>query len=126
MRSIASAAAGSPGAGSFPGKKLIAISLLSHVERLGPGRLSRGIKRDVLDARFGEAQKLLATTLERFTTLVDRNRFLQRYLAVLEPLDDGFELLDRAFERQAGDVGVRALGVRAFVHDDSRSDLAGI
>src|SRR5436190_23575534 len=93
-RSMASAARASPGAGSFPRKKLTRTSLcemLFHVERLGAGRLARGIERDLLDPGLGEPQQFLAAALERFPALVDGNRFLQRHLALLQALDDGFK-----------------------------------
>src|SRR5437588_656048 len=86
MRSIASAAAESPAAGSLPGKKLMTMSpvparlraTLFHVERLGAGRLARRIERDLLHPCFGLAQQLLAAALERLAALVDGDRFLER------------------------------------------------
>src|SRR5580693_4859131 len=89
--------------------------LLPHIQRLGAGRLAPGIKRDLLHPRLGRAQQFLAAALERLAALVDRDRLLERHLAVLKPLDDGFELLDRALERQPRDVGVGFVG-----HGDSR------
>ncbi len=77
-----------------------------HVERLGAGRLAGGIERDLLHARFGLAQQFLAALLERLAALVDRDRFFERNFALFEPLDDRFELLDRALEGQALDVGI--------------------
>ena len=49
--------------------------------------------------------------LQRLAALVDRDRFLERDLAALEPLDDLLELLERLFERQVCDLrrGRRAL-----------------
>src|SRR6516225_8752381 len=119
MRSMASAEWASPGSGSLPGKKLMGsappASSLLHVERLGAGRPSRRIERDLLDARLGQAQQFLAAALQRLPALIDGNRFLERHLALLEPFDDGFELLYGALERQQDDVGVVALG-----HGNSR------
>src|SRR5215467_10471546 len=122
-RSMASAAGASPGAGSLPGKKLMAMtslviaptrvawrSALFDVERLGSGRLAGGIERDLLHARLGLPQQLLAAALERLAALIDRDRLLERHLALLEPLDDGFELLDGPFEGQAVDVGMHFVG----------------
>src|SRR5215468_7101243 len=121
-RSMASAAGASPGAGSLPGKKLMAISsfcrpspraqasALFDVERLRSGRLARGIERDLLDARLRLAQQFLAAALEHLAAFVDGNRFLERHLALLEPLDDRFQLLDRPFEGQALDVGMSGVG----------------
>ena len=82
------------------------VSLLLNVERLGAGRLAGGVERDLLDPRLGLAQQFLAAALERLAALVDRDQFLERNLALFEPLDDRFELLDRAFEGQALDVGI--------------------
>src|SRR2546430_1138659 len=87
-----------------------------HIQGFGAGRLAAGIERDLLDPRLGRAQQFLAAALERLAALVDRDRLLERHLAVLQPLDDGFELLDRALERQPRDVGVGFVG-----HGDSRA-----
>src|SRR5215470_16371902 len=117
-RSMASAARASPGAGSLAGKKLMTISPLpmadvrpagadrsgarsGNVERFGAGRLAGGIEPDLLHPSLGLAQQLLATALERLAALVDGNRLLERHLALLEPLDDRLELLDRLLEGQA-------------------------
>src|SRR5689334_13659633 len=61
----------------------------AHVERLGALRLAGSVERDLLDARLGLLEQFLAAALERFAALVDRDRFLERHLAFLEPLDDG-------------------------------------
>src|SRR5207244_12321675 len=78
----------------------------ADVERLGAGRLTRAVERDLLDAGFGLAQQLLAAALERFAALVDRHRFLERDVAPLELLHDGFELGERLLERQLRHVGI--------------------
>src|SRR5262245_7931182 len=116
-RAMASAARGSPGAGSLPGKKLMVLASstvwavpLLDVERLGSGRLASGVERDLLDPRLGLPQQLLAAALECLAALIDGDRFLERHLALLEPLDDRLELLDRPLERQALDVGMIGLG----------------
>src|SRR5262245_59222067 len=92
------AGAGRAGAGS------------GDVERLGTGRLAGGIEPDLLHSSLGLAQQLLAAALERLAALVDGDRLLERHLALLEPLDDRFELLDRPFEGQALDVGMCGVG----------------
>src|SRR5262245_66495835 len=92
------AGAGRAGAGS------------GDVERLGAGRLAGGIEPDLLDPSLGLAQQLLAAALERLAALVDGDRFLERHLALLEPLDDRFELFDRPLEGQALDVGMGGVG----------------
>src|SRR5215471_3340789 len=84
--------------------------VLGDVERFCTGRLAGGIERDLLDPRLGLAQQLLATTLERLATLIDGDRLLERYLALLEPLDDRFEFLDRPLEGEALDVGMGVVG----------------
>src|SRR4051794_17157333 len=71
-----------------------------HVQRLGPIGFAGGVEGDLLDALLGRAQQLLAAPLERFAAFVDRHRFLERHLALFEPLDDSLEFLDGALERQ--------------------------
>ena len=61
---------------------------------------------DLFDARFGVAQLGFAMRLQRRAALVDRDRILKIDLALFEPLDDVFQLLQRLFERKRGDVGV--------------------
>src|SRR3954454_22067599 len=80
------------------------------IERLGAGRLARGVDGDLLDARLGLAQQLLAAALERLAALVDRHGLLERHGALLEFLDDGLELCQRLLERQTLDVGIRLVG----------------
>ena len=70
------------------------------IERPGAGRLAGGIERDLLDPRLGLPQQFLAAALERLAALIDRDRFFERNLALLEPLDDRFKLLDRLLEGQ--------------------------
>src|SRR5262249_29599393 len=65
-----------------------------HIERFSPGRLAGSVERDLLHPRFGLTQQLLAAAFERLAALVDGNRFLERDLALFEPLDDGLKLLD--------------------------------
>src|SRR5208282_1436309 len=79
------------------------------VERLGADRLALRIQRDLRDARLGLPQQILTTVLERLAALVDGDRFLERHLALFEPLDDRFQLLDRALERQLCDIAVAFL-----------------
>src|SRR5260370_13640358 len=78
----------------------------ADVEGLGAGRLTASVERDLLDPDFGLAEQLLAAPLERFAALVDRHRFLERNIAPLELLHDGFELGERLLERQLRHVGV--------------------
>jgi len=74
------------------------------------GRLAGGVEPNFLHPRLGQAQQLLAATLERLAALVDRDRLLERHLALFQPFDDGFELLDRPFEGQARDIGMDIVG----------------
>src|ERR1700732_561449 len=126
-RSMASPAAASPGAGSGTGEKLIvtcsgvSCSVVScpprgslDVERLGAGRLAGGIERDLLHPRLRLAQQLLAAALEQLAAFIDGDRFLERHLALLEPLDDRLELLDGALEGQLRDVGMGLVGHDRF------------
>src|SRR5208282_3083548 len=46
-------------------------SSLLDVQRLGAGRIARGIERDFLHPRFRLPQQILAAALERFAALVD-------------------------------------------------------
>src|ERR1700733_7895734 len=82
---------------------------LLPIQRLGAGRLAGRVERDLLDTRLGLAQQIFAAALERLAALVDGDRFLERHLALFEPLDDRLELLDRPLERQFRDIGVVVL-----------------
>src|SRR5262249_23274492 len=83
--------------------------LLLNVERLGAGHLAIGVGGDLVDAGLSLPQQFLAALLQRFTALVDRHRFLERYLAFFETLDDRLKLFDRALKAQSLDVNVRIL-----------------
>ena len=80
--------------------------MLLHVERLGAGGVAGGVEGDLLHPRLGLPQQVLAAALERFAAFVDGDQLLERHLALFEPLDDQFELLDGALERQLSDVAV--------------------
>src|SRR6201995_3430997 len=82
---------------------------LLHVQRRDTGGLAAGVGGDLLDPGLGLAQQFLAAALQRLAALVDRDRFLQRHLAVLQPLDDSLQLLDRAFEGEFLHVGLGIL-----------------
>src|SRR5580700_7239574 len=97
-------------------------SKLFDVERLGAGRLALRIERDFFDARLGLAQQILAAAFERLAALVDGDRFLERHLALFEPLDDRFQFLDRALERQLCNIAVGFL--RHSRLSDSASDCS--
>jgi hypothetical protein len=84
------------------------------VERLGSGRLTAGVERDLLDAGLGLTQQLLAAALEAFAALIVGNRLFKRNFAFLESLHNGFKLLDGAFEGQALDVVVVAFSHACF------------
>src|SRR5215471_4287821 len=86
-----------------------------NVERLGAGRLAGGIEPDLFHPSLGLLEQLLAAALERLAALIDRDRLLERHLALLEPFDDRFELLDRLLEGELLDV--RCGG---FSHSDVR------
>src|SRR5580704_6466439 len=98
--------------GRWPSAKL--ARRLRDVKRLGAGRLAGGIERDPLYPRLGLAQQLLAAALEQLAALIDGDRFLERHLAFLEPLDDRFKLLDGALEGQLRDVGIGLIGHDRF------------
>src|SRR5262245_13426560 len=51
------------------------------VERLRSHGLTGGIRRDLVDASFCLFEQFLASSLQRFTALVDRHRLLERHLA---------------------------------------------
>src|SRR5260370_9689413 len=86
-----------------------------RVARLGTGPLAVGVGGDLVDPRLGLPQQFLAAPLQGFAALVDGHRFLQRHLAVFEPLDDRFNLLDRALEAQLFDVDL-AVSLGIFRH----------
>src|SRR5438132_3734324 len=92
-----------------------------HVERLGSGDLAIGIGGNLVDAGLGLPQKFFAAALQRLAALIDRDRFLQRHLAVLEPLHDRFELLDRALEGEFSDVHLGIFGHIEFPNAPPKS-----
>ena len=65
--------------------------------------------------------KFFAAALQRLAALIDRDRFLERHLAVLEPLHDRFELLDRALEGEFFDVALRIFGHIEFPNAPAKS-----
>jgi hypothetical protein len=81
-----------------------------NVERLGTGHLAVGVGGDLVDPCFGLAQQFLAPPFQGLAALVNGDGFFQRHLAVLEPLDDRFEFLDRALEAQLLDVDLGIFG----------------
>src|SRR6476646_2089899 len=85
-----------------------------HVERLRPRDLAIGPGGDLVDAGFGLPQQLLAAPLQGLAALIDGDRFLQRHLALLEPLDDRFQLFDRALEGEGLDVRLVVFGHVVF------------
>src|SRR3954469_1752394 len=111
--SIASQASRSPGLGSSTGCQLMGpllraragLALLLRVERRRPGRLAVRTDGDLLDAGLGALQQRLAVLLQGLAALVDRDRVLEGHVALLEPLHDGLELLERLLEGQARDFG---------------------
>src|SRR5689334_18116183 len=125
-RAISSARSGRDGAttsrsigagsreGAAPGRPRQSAAALLDVERFGARDFARAVGRDLLDPRLGLPQEFLAAPLQGLAPLIDGNRFLQGHLAVLEPLDDGFELLDRAFEGQLFDVDLGVFCHAAF------------
>jgi hypothetical protein len=60
--------------------------------------------------RKSSSQRRLSTS----PLLVDGDRLLERHLALLEPLDDRFELFDRPLEGEALDVGMDIVGHDRF------------
>src|ERR1700742_1687496 len=91
-------------------RRIPTISPSVHVERFAAGRLAGRVERDLLDARLGLAQQILATRLQHLPALIDRHRLLQWNLAFLQPLDDGFHFLDRPLEGQLLHIGIVGLG----------------
>src|SRR6478672_10882589 len=83
-------------------------------ERPRPGDLAIGSGGDLVDAGFGLPQQLLAAPLQGLAALIDGDRFLQRHLALLEPLDDRFQLFDRALEGEGLDVRLVVFGHVVF------------
>ena len=85
-----------------------------HVERLRARDLTVGAGGDLVDTGFGLPQQFLAAPLQGFAALIDGDRFLQRHLAFLEPLDDRFQFLDRALEGERLDVRLVVFGHIVF------------
>src|SRR3981189_403678 len=94
------------------GAQQVAASL--NVERLRTGHLAIGVGGDLVDPRLRLPQQFLAPPFQGLAPLVDGDGFFQRHLAVLEPLDDRFKLLDRALEAQLSDVDLGVFGHIAF------------
>ena len=74
-----------------------------QVGRLAAHRAVGG-EHDFLDLHLGFGELVLAVALQQGAALVGRNRLVQFDLAALELLDDGFQLLQRVLEGQAGNV----------------------
>src|ERR1700730_2201165 len=87
-----------------------------NVERLGTGHLAAGVGSDFVDPRFGLPQQFLAPPFQGLAALVNGDGFLQRHLAVLKPLDDRFEFLDRALKAQLLDVHLGVFGHLVFLN----------
>src|SRR4029077_18924553 len=85
------------------------------VERLAAGWFASGIQRDLLYARLGLPQQILASPPEHLAALVNCDRFFERHLALFEPLDDRFEFLDRPLERHLSNIAVVFLRHRPMV-----------
>src|SRR6185312_8650641 len=92
-----------------------------NVERLGAGGLAVGIGGDLVNPCLRLPQQLLASSFQRLAAFVDRDRFLERYLALLEPLHDRFQLPDRALEAQLLDVHLGVFGHVAFPNTQLRA-----
>jgi hypothetical protein len=75
---------------------------------------SRAPAEIIFDAGLGMPQKFFAAALQGLAALIDRDRFLERHLAVLQPFHDRFELLDRALEREFLDVALGIFGHIGF------------
>src|ERR1700730_7907880 len=78
---------------------------LLNVERFSPGDLPRRVGGNLVAAGLGLPQQFLTAAFQGLAALVDGDRFLQRHLAVFQPLHDRLELLERALEAQL--LGVR-------------------
>src|ERR1700736_642663 len=85
-----------------------------NVERLGAGDLAGGVGGDLVDPRLRLPQQFLAPPFQGLAPFVNGDGFLQRHLAVLEPLDDRFKFLERALEAQLPDVDLGVFGHIAF------------
>src|SRR2546429_7369225 len=104
---------------------IVAARALLNVERLRPGHLAGGVGGDLVDASLGLPQQLLAAPFERLAPLVDRDRFLKRHLAALEPRDDRFKFLDRALEGELLDVHSGVIVLLGVFGHYLRSRMAG-
>src|SRR4051794_10227333 len=86
------------------------LSGLLNVQWLRAGHLAVGVGRDLVDPRLRLPQQFLAASLQGFSAFVDRNRFLQRHLAIFQSLDDGLEFFERALEAQLLDIRLCIFG----------------
>src|SRR5690606_176860 len=75
----------------------------ARVERHGAGRSAARTLDDLLDARLRSIEARLAMPAQRFTALVESDRFFQRHVTALELANDVFERAKRFFEAHAID-----------------------
>src|SRR5476651_270011 len=68
------------------------------------GNRAVGGENDLLDLHLGLGELEFAVALQIGAALVGRDRLVELDLAALQLLDDAFQLLQRVFERQRGDV----------------------
>src|SRR5882672_10302048 len=81
------------------------MKLLVAVERLARDA-ALGVAGDFLHPHLGVGEQRLAALLQRLAALVNLDRFLERDVALLEPLHDRLQFGERLLERQRGDVGM--------------------
>src|SRR5687767_6298724 len=100
VNDAASANAGSIGASTAG---LIGSGLLLQFHRLGALGGAVGTKHDLLQAHLGALELLLAVRLQGHPALVKRDRILKVHFTLLEPGDNGLQLLQSRLEAQIFD-----------------------
>src|SRR6516164_5452190 len=85
------------------------FALVPNVEGLGAGGLAVLVERDFLDARLCLAQQPVAMSLQRRASLVNEDRGFELDVALLEAIDDAFELFQSLLEAHGLDVGMVSL-----------------
>src|SRR5216683_2356786 len=113
---IASQEGASPGSGlsplaTSPSRGGIRTNHLVAVERLARDA-ALGVAGDFFHPHLGIRKQRLAALLQRLAALVNLDRFLERDVALLQPLHDRLQFGERLLERQRGDVGVSLFFIR--------------
>src|SRR4051812_48914483 len=94
------------------------------IERLEAGGLAVAAEGDLLDARLRVLEASLAVTLEPVAFLIERDRLVERRLALLQRTHYLFEALQRILEAQL--AGVCSIGCHGSGSDPHGSPNQGV